>query len=119
MPFIEGISEYRIWLAANQRCLVLKKDSSGVNFTFAGEGEEDGTLVKGSSKLKLFIFVVLSLVTYLTIKLASQLRSSTTHHNHSTRISHFCFLSASNALNIWPPSFLASLETGVTIKCKV
>ena len=84
MPFIRNVPEHRIWLAANQKCLVLKKDSSGVNVTFAGEGVEDGPLE--SSKSQLFTFVVLSLVTYLTIKLASQLRSSTAHHNHSTGI---------------------------------
>ena len=84
MPFADG-REHGIWLAANRKCLVLKKDSGGVNFTFPVEGEKDGTS-KISSKSQLFIFVVLSLVTYLTIKLASQLRSSTTHHNHATRI---------------------------------
>lgn len=67
MPFHAGTSEHRIWLAANQKCLVLKKDNS---VTFAGEGGEDGTLEKGSSKSQPFIFVVLSLVTYSTIKFA-------------------------------------------------
>ena len=81
MPFVES-QKHRVWMAANQKCLVWKKDGS---VTFAGEGGEDGTLEKGSSKAHLFIFVVLSLVTYLTIKLASQLRSSRTHHNHSTK----------------------------------
>ena len=43
--------------------------------TFTGEGKEN------SSKSQLLTFVVFSLVTNLTIKLDSQLRSSRTHRN--------------------------------------
>ena len=85
MPFISDNRrsiEHRIWLAENQKCLVLKKDKS---VSFAGDGEEDGTLQKGASKSQLFIFVVTSLVTYLNMKFDSQLRNSRAHHNHSTR----------------------------------
>ena len=118
MFFAEG-QKCSVWLAANQKCLVLKEDRSVHSVTFAGEGGEDGTLAKGSSKSHLFIFVVFSLVTHLTIKLASQLRGSRTHHNHLTRKWNCCFLSGANALNIWPPSFVTSLETELAIKCKI
>ena len=85
MPFKAG-SEQRIWLAKNQKCLILKKDGSDVNVTFTGKGKEDEKLGDRTSKSQLFIFVVLSLVTYLTIKFDSQLRSSRAHHNHSARV---------------------------------
>ena len=79
MPFTVGIKEYRIWLAANQKCLVVKTDGtkgkvsnrSQLKVTCAGEGVEDLTVEKGASKLQLFIFVVSTctqLVTCLTIK---------------------------------------------------
>ena len=42
MPFVEG-QKHRVWMAATQKCLVLKKDGS---VTFAGERGEDGTLEK-------------------------------------------------------------------------
>ena len=77
MPFISDDNEHHIWLAENQKCLVLKKDKS---VSFAGNGEEGD-----ASKSQLFIFVVISLVTYLNMKFDSQLHSSRTHHNHSTR----------------------------------
>ena len=75
MPFIVDKNnfkqslEHRIWLPANYKCLVLKKDKS---VSFAGDGGEDGTLQKGASKSQLFIFVVFSPVTYLTANCVAQ-----------------------------------------------
>ena len=83
MPFIsddndnERSIKHRIWLAENQKRLVLKENRS---VSLAEDGEEEG-----ASKSQLFIFVLTNLVTYLNMKFDSQLRSSRTHHNHSTR----------------------------------
>ena len=87
MPFnaANDESEYRIWSAESKKCLVLNKNGSDVNVTFTGDGEKDET-GNSTSKSQLFIFVVVSLVTYLTIKFDSQLRSSRAHHNHSARV---------------------------------
>ena len=69
MPFLSDDTDrkYRIWSAANQKCLVLREKE----VTGAGGGDEDGTEAKGTSKSQLFISIVSTctqLVTYLTIK---------------------------------------------------
>ena len=89
MPFIDGTEGYRIWSVANQKWLVLKKDKVGKSqpkVTCAGEGDEDGTIKKGSSKSQLFILIVFTcahLVTYLTINFDSQLCSPRTKHDQA------------------------------------
>ena len=50
--------EYRIWSAANHKCLTLKKIGCTLNVACVGTGDETGIGAKGSSKSQLFIFVV-------------------------------------------------------------